>query len=176
MTKIEYKVGDLIEAAKVGEVDVIAQQLNCFCTRKSGIAPLIDKAFPLMGEADDDTERGDKEKLGTFIVADIIPHNNPAVFGLYGQYHWNGRQRGELDTDYTALRSSFKGMQQCLDVFREREDIKIGLPLIGCGLAGGDWRVVSKIIEEELCDKGWKVIVYVLTEAELNKTLEGLHN
>lgn len=41
-------------------------------------------------------------------------------------------------------------------------------------LAGGDWRVVSKIIEEELCDKGWKVIVYVLTEAELSKTLNSL--
>ena len=69
-----------------------------------------------------------------------------------------------------------KRCNNCLDIFRGKEDIKIGCPLLGCGLASGDWRVVSKIIEEELCDKGWKVIVYVLTEAELNKTLEELHN
>ena len=27
---------------------------------------------------------------------------------------------------------------------------RIGYPLIGAGLAGGDWNVISKIIEEEL--------------------------
>ena len=105
--KIEYKVGDLIEAAKVGEVDVIAQQLNCFCTRKSGIAPLIDKAFPGMGKKDDTTNKGDKDKLGGYVVSDIGSDDYLSVFGLYGQYHWNGRQRGERDTDYTALRNSF---------------------------------------------------------------------
>jgi O-acetyl-ADP-ribose deacetylase (regulator of RNase III) len=29
---------------------------------------------------------------------------------------------------------------------------KIGLPKIGCGLAGGDWNIVRQIIERELID------------------------
>lgn len=31
-------------------------------------------------------------------------------------------------------------------------DKKIGLPLIGAGLAGGNWKVIEQIIKEELED------------------------
>ena len=37
----KYKVGDLIEAAKSGEINVFGHGCNCFCTMGSGIAPLI---------------------------------------------------------------------------------------------------------------------------------------
>ena len=33
------------------------------------------------------------------------------------------------------------------------------MPRIGCGLAGGDWEVVSKIVEEELVLPGLAVMV-----------------
>ena len=39
----------------------------------------------------------------------------------------------------------------------------IGIPLIGCGLAGGDWEVVSKIIEKLETDYlQFKFTVYTL--------------
>jgi hypothetical protein len=40
-------------------------------------------------------------------------------------------------------------------------DISIHIPyLMCCDLAGGDWSIVEKIIQEELCDKGIDVIAY----------------
>ena len=36
------------------------------------------------------------------------------------------------------------------------------MPRIGCGLAGGEWSEVSRIIEEELASKGISVTVYDL--------------
>ena len=36
------------------------------------------------------------------------------------------------------------------------------MPRIGCGLAGGDWNKVEKIINETLIDKGIEVYVYDL--------------
>lgn len=35
-------------------------------------------------------------------------------------------------------------------------------PKLGCGLAGGEWKVVEKILEEELVWNGIDVIVYEL--------------
>lgn len=189
-SSINYIVGNLLTAAIDGEVNAIAQQLNCFNTRKSGIAPQIDKLFPRMGEVDDSTLKGNKEKLGRSIYAvysteprpvyneQVLTkveqdHCNMIVFGLYGQYHWNGRQRGERDTDYKALRSAFKSMQTRLCYYLDKDTAIVGLPLIGCGLAGGDWEVVSKVIEEELCSEGWKVNVYVLTQKELDNIRTG---
>jgi O-acetyl-ADP-ribose deacetylase (regulator of RNase III) len=37
---------------------------------------------------------------------------------------------------------------------------KIGLPLIGAGLAGGDWTIIEKIIEEELEGEDVTVVVW----------------
>lgn len=38
----------------------------------------------------------------------------------------------------------------------------VGLPLIGCGLAGGKWSVVEAMIEETLVAKGLEVFIYKL--------------
>jgi len=79
---LTYKKGCLIEAAKAGEVDIIAHQANCFNTMKSGIAPLIGKYCPEAVEADQKTARGDIAKLGTTSVG--FADDNVMVWNLYG--------------------------------------------------------------------------------------------
>lgn len=185
-TKLQYKVGCLIEAAQKNEIDVLAQQLNCFCTRKSGIAPLIDKAFPRMGEADDATKRGCKDKLGKFCIAHYS--TDPTLefgegsstrkfkgsddvdlilFGLYGQFGWWNRRQGRRDTDYEALADSLVLMERRLGYYRDKSAAHIGIPLLGSGLAGGDWKIVSDLVQRILCDEGWNVTVYVLNEKDI---------
>jgi hypothetical protein len=38
----------------------------------------------------------------------------------------------------------------------------VGLPLIGCGLAGGNWKIVEVMIQETLVAKGLQVVIYQL--------------
>lgn len=38
----------------------------------------------------------------------------------------------------------------------------VHMPRIGCGEAGGDWEIVSELIDESLCKKGVTVTVYDL--------------
>jgi O-acetyl-ADP-ribose deacetylase (regulator of RNase III) len=40
------------------------------------------------------------------------------------------------------------------------KDNHIGLPQIGCGLAGGDWEIVKKIIQDEFADCNVTVVIY----------------
>lgn len=59
---------------------------------------------------------------------------------------------------YDAIR---KGLQQ---VAKEagRLQASVHMPRIGCGLAGGKWEDVGKIVEEELVMEGIRVTVYDL--------------
>lgn len=152
---MKYKRGDLIKAALSGEVNVIAHQCNCFNNMGRGIAPLIKKAFPEAWLADNATCKGDKDKLGRL---SYTKSSGVLIFNLYGQYGWWKRGDGEINTDYAMLRKSLDQMSRML--WKDRDFVKIGLPKIGCGLGGGDWNVVSKIIEEEL--KDFDVTVYEL--------------
>ena len=42
------------------------------------------------------------------------------------------------------------------------DDATVHMPRIGAGLAGGDWQIISAIIEDELCFHGVNVTVYDL--------------
>jgi len=42
------------------------------------------------------------------------------------------------------------------------DEATVHMPRIGAGLAGGDWQIISAIIEDELCSHGVNVTVYVL--------------
>lgn len=166
--KIRYKVGNLITAAKAGEVNVIAHGCNCMNTMKSGIAPKIAEAFPEAWTADQMTVRGDKAKLGTLSCA--FSKNGLLVYNLYSQYTFTGRKEGKMDLDYRALRSALSAMAEslhakCRILDMSTHDLKIGLPKIGAGLAGGDWGIISRMIEGRLRD--FDVTIYVLKESEI---------
>ena len=158
---LKYKVGDLIEALKSHEVEAIAHQANCFCTMKSGIAPLIANQWKEVREADLGTVKGDAEKMGSFSVAET-PDGH--VFNVYGQYHWS-RGDSRYGTSYSHLNLGLCRVRWYLD---DHKISSIGLPLIGCGLAGGDWGRVSRLIEEAF--EGWDGTVTVYTL----KPIEGL--
>jgi hypothetical protein len=60
-----------------------------------------------------------------------------------------------MDLDYVALRSGFKHIKQKFSGKR------IGLPMIGSGLAGGDWAIIERLIEVELEGEDITIIKYV---------------
>ena len=140
--------GDLIKAAKEGKFDVIVHGCNCFCTMGAGIAQQIKMHFPEAYKVDMRTNNGQKRKLGGISWTE---HTEPTVVNAYTQFHYGFKQ---VNADYKAIRS-------CMDLVKYYfGGFRIGMPKIGCGLAGGDWNIVSKIIEEEL--KGEDVTIMVL--------------
>lgn len=164
---LKYKVESLITAGK-GGLDFIGHGCNCFNTMGNGIAPLIKTNFPEAYTADLQTLKGDKGKLGSFTYA-FNKQYDLGIFNLYSQYGFWGRNRGLPDIDYDALRNALRSMGYTILKFEESEAdiLKLGLPKIGAGLAGGDWNIISKIIEEELQDHGIDVTIYVLNENEI---------
>lgn len=150
---IEYKKGCLIKAFKGGEVDVIAHQCSAFHTMGAGVAKAIAQEFPHAEAADKATEYGSKALLGWFTYA-LTDYGY--IYNLYGQY---GCGKGGRHTNYDHLENALLGMKH--DLLSRGYKGKIGLPKIGCGLAGGDWDVVKYIIQDVFYGD-YDVIVYEL--------------
>jgi O-acetyl-ADP-ribose deacetylase (regulator of RNase III) len=83
-------------------------------------------------------------------VKDIIVVNSYTQYS-YGKNHTDGVSK---PLDYEALTLC---MRKINHKFKGKH---IGLPQIGCGLAGGDWQVVKKIIQKELKDCKVTVVIY----------------
>lgn len=151
---LTYKTGNLLEATE----DAIAHCCNCYTTMGSGIAPKIKAKWPDVYAADCATKRGDWRKLGTFTKA-VVEDGDLTVYNLYGQFGYSKRDQGIRDLDYNALYDALDRMGEDVVV---NGGTSVGLPLIGCGLAGGNWKIVEVMIQETLVAKGLQVVIYQL--------------
>lgn len=161
--------GDLIKLAQIGTFDVIAHGCNCHCTMGAGIAPQMARAFgadkfPM--EAQQYT--GDVNKLGTIDWRELevstmscIPKGYTGictselrhpliVVNAYTQFGFGGSK----PVDYEAITLCMRKMNH------EFKGKHIGLPKVGCGLAGGSWRKVKNIIKRELYNCDVTIVIY----------------
>jgi len=144
--------GDLIEKTLNHEFDVIVHGCNCQCVMGAGIAKTIKQKFPEAYQADLQTSAGNREKLGTFSSASVIIRGKKVIIvNAYTQFDWQG---SGVKVDYDAVRNVFKLIK------KEFSGLRIGYPAIGAGLAGGDWQIISQIIDEELLDENHVWVEY----------------
>jgi O-acetyl-ADP-ribose deacetylase (regulator of RNase III) len=101
---------------------------------------------------------GDKSKLGKISAHPVtLPKGTVGwVFNMYTQYNF-GTQKRQLD--YEALINCMEELKVFL-ARPDAQDYKVGMPRIGCGLAGGDWDAVKAIIDYIFPDKD--IYVYYL--------------
>jgi O-acetyl-ADP-ribose deacetylase (regulator of RNase III) len=145
--------GNLIQFALAGEFDLIIHGCNCFCTMGAGIAGQIRDTFPSAYQADLETPKGDKSKLGNFSKANIQNKGvTLVIINGYTQYHYAGS--GVL-ADYDAIGSLFSQIK------KEFTGKRIGYPRIGAGLAGGDWEKISSIIDHKLENENHTLVEYL---------------
>ena len=164
--------GDLIALAKQGHFDVITHGCNCWNQMGAGIAVAMKQNFSCdKFPMEHPNYRGDINKLGTIDYRIISLEIDKSikignlnllapVFGTlavvnsytqyrYGRNHPDGVQK---PVDYDAITLC---MRKINHIFKGKS---IGLPKIGCGLAGGEWSVVRQIIERELVDMDVTII------------------
>ena len=148
------KMGDLISLSKAGEFDVVAHGNNCFCNMGAGIAVAMAKEFGCNSyPLEDPKTKGDINKLGQI---EVRPYQIPKVgyvmvVNAYTQYS-PGKHLKPFDYEAMAL-----CMRKMNHTFKGK---RIGLPMIGAGLAGGDWDRIKKIIQTELSDCDVTVVIY----------------
>lgn len=137
---MKYVKGDLV---KDKEISVFCHQCNCFGKMGAGIAAQISREYPEVAAADkmNFITRGAAGLFGTILP--VKCHDGRICVNMYSQFTYG---RGKRQTDYDMFKN-------CLDLLegflKDYPDAKVGFPyMIGCGLAGGDWKVVEGMIRE----------------------------
>lgn len=137
----------------------IMHQANCFSRMKSGMAKSIKEMYPEAEQVDKDSNYSPKEKLGKF--TSVKSKSGVTIVNLYGQYTImddTTRERG-FQTIYSEL-------ENAIDLFLSttNDNFKIGVPYgMGCGLGGGDWDIVSNILENQSLKHSVDIYVYKLS-------------
>lgn len=172
MQRYREIAGDLILYALQGEFDVITHGCNIYNTMGAGITVPMKKTFNCNNFPMELKGKGDYNKLGNidfqkFWISekDLSVYNDETtltsigkrclyVVNSYTQAEYKSPAKNEVLLDYDALTLCLRKINK---IFKGKH---IGLPKIGCGLAGGNWRVVKKIILRELKDCKVTVVVY----------------
>lgn len=179
--------GDLISLALQGNFDVIAHGCNCWCTMGAGLAPQMADAFACDKYIMEAKEyKGSVNKLGSINYASTYikegeEHKSYTVnktnelwesqgwrkiyiVNAYTQFSFGTRIGAPVD--YEAITLCLRKMNH---IFKGKH---IGLPEIGCGLAGGDWEIVKEIMREELQDVNVTIVHYKPAENVFNNKEE----
>jgi O-acetyl-ADP-ribose deacetylase (regulator of RNase III) len=149
---VKITQGDLIKLALNGHFDVIVHGCNCFNTMGAGIARQVAVELPEATIIDNYTRRGDAKKLGHFTAAEI--ERKKVKFIVVNAYTQYGCHFSKINVDYDAIRSCFKLIKE------KYSGKRIGYPKIGAGLAGGNFDIISKIIDEELEGEDHMLVEY----------------
>jgi O-acetyl-ADP-ribose deacetylase (regulator of RNase III) len=132
---LKHTKGNLLDLAEAGEFDIVVQGCNCFNTMGGGIAREIAERYPMAAIVDDETEKGDFNKLGNYTTAFT---GKFLIVNAYTQYNMS---QGTDVFEYSAFDLI------CQKLHKEFGTKRIGLPYIGMGLAGGDKDTIMEQIE-----------------------------
>ena len=149
--------GNLFELAKNGDFDVIVQGNNCFNTQGAGIAVMFNRLFNTLDFPMEKTGRGDKNKLGNIDFRKFSLSSNGNWFhdeengvlfvvNSYTQYDYKRTSNNDRPADYKAISEVFQKLNT------QFKGLRIGLPAIGAGLAGGDINVITELMDENMLD------------------------
>lgn len=130
--------GDLVKAFEDSDINMLVHQVNCQGKMGSGIAKQIKEFCP---------QHYDDYKDATFnvqplrLLSDYVytEHENKSILGIFTQLNYG--YDGQLYTSYAALSLAL------YEIASAYNGHKIGIPYgLGCGLGGGDWKIVESIL------------------------------
>lgn len=130
--------GDIIAEIDTGYYDYVAHGCNCMGVMGSGVAPILNKyTLGSLLLKDRRTPLGDINKLGSFSVVSHPTKEGSIVdiCNFYTQFE----PRTTQSTIVVVHWESYKNcLTELLDMANIQDgDVNILMPMIGCGLAGG---------------------------------------
>ncbi|KAJ1444731.1 hypothetical protein M885DRAFT_552176 [Pelagophyceae sp. CCMP2097] len=152
--------GDLLAATE----PVLVQQCNCTSKGARGLAKALFDRFP---SADVYRQRSRHSTPGTLESRQIA--GGRTLVALYAQRAPGLPRRSGDDSAETRLawfELSLDALAELLDGRGEGAQRSVALPYnVGCGLAGGDWKLYSKTVDAFARDHGVDVTLYDLDGA-----------
>jgi O-acetyl-ADP-ribose deacetylase (regulator of RNase III) len=152
---VAVKTGDLLKSKE----NILGHQTNCLGIMGAGLAVQIKKQYPEVFEAYKRLCEKHKKSRTLMGKCQIVSTKQEGryIANLFGQYDIS---RNHVQTEYEYLRKALETLKE----EAKKRNLSVGLPWqLGSGLAGGDWNIVKKMIEEVFHD--YPVTIYKLPNA-----------
>ncbi|WGE37170.1 Appr-1-p processing protein [Bacillus stercoris] len=157
MIKIEK--GNILDATE----DIIVQQVNCKGVMGAGVAKAIlnkysnvKKEYQSFRNFNLNKGLTDKDLLG--LVNYVRVSDGKVIANVFGQI--NIKKNRFDKTVYTKTEALTRGLKEVKELSKQLNK-SVAIPYgIGCGLAGGDWNIISELIDSIFSD--YKVTIYKL--------------
>lgn len=154
---IEYKRGNLLDIKE----GMIVHGCNAQKTMGSGVALTIKNTYPDAYHAYvewlEKCEHNNRNPLGTVVMHRV---NHGLVIANAITQKTYGSDRTVKYVSYDAIHDSFKVIMD----FANTYGMQVHIPLIGAKRGGGDWEVISRIINRVIGDQTITCWVYDGTE------------
>lgn len=143
MAIVEHK-GDLLAVPE----GLIVHGCNTLGVMGAGIAKAIKAQYPSVYHEYRRVFEKSGLHLGQTILVPVAWHEAvPSKIFVNAMTQDRLAQRpGEVVVSYAAISKAFQSVRE----EAQKRNLAVHFPLIGCGLAGGDWSEVSTLIEEAL--------------------------
>jgi O-acetyl-ADP-ribose deacetylase (regulator of RNase III) len=151
--KIEYVEGDLLASDEF----IIAHGCNAQGVMKSGIAKAIRAQYPIAYNEYRAVyeKQGDKLNLGQVIVAETA---NRIILNIISQEFY-GRDADVVYVSYDGIANAILNINDAFLFGDLPGHNRVAFPMIGAGLANGNWEKISSIIESY---SNFQPVVYYL--------------
>lgn len=157
-TSIQYRKGDATRPVGDGQ-KVIVHVCNDIGAWGAGFVMALSKRWK---QPEEEYRKQPKYNLGSYDLVKV--EDDTYVCNLIGQENTKSRvkQGGLPPVRYVAIEKGLQALARVLSTINQDGDgqFSIHMPMIGSGLAGGNWKIIERIIEVTLCDAGLPVTVY----------------
>jgi O-acetyl-ADP-ribose deacetylase (regulator of RNase III) len=162
---IKIVEGNILNAPE----NIIGHQVNCQGVMGAGLAKQIRSKYPkvyedymrLINWAKEEHRRGYLKSPSLLNSCQFVNvSEGKTIANIFGQDKYG---RKGLYTDYNALKRGLWSIYESVtNPYNTLHNNSVALPYgLGCGLAGGDWEIVYKIIEEIFDDYELTLYKYI---------------
>lgn len=152
--KIEYVKGDATNPIGDGK-KIILHCCNDIGAWGSGFVLALSKKWPTPERAFRSLKKPELGHLQLVKVSDKTMVGN--IIGQSGIASVNNPR----PVRYDALKEGFIKTLSFIDSSSDKDSFSIHMPMLGAGLAGGDWSIIEGVINEVFENTPYRVVVYI---------------
>jgi O-acetyl-ADP-ribose deacetylase (regulator of RNase III) len=163
-TQIEYRKGDIFNYLQnfQDQPTILVHVCNDLGIMGGGIALTIRQKFPKVYRLYSEWHQKEVHKGKKFLPLGETQfvYINPVldIANMIGQHGITGTFNSKPPIRYEAVENC---LEQVAKVCKIKKAQMIG-PKFGAGLAGGDWNIIEKLIQNKLCKQNIPVIIFEL--------------
>lgn len=157
---VEIVQGDITKC----DEDIIAHQTNCQGGAGGLASALLPRGSKALEEYEEYCKQFKDDMKSLFGTVQYVKNNGKIIANCFGQIYGGSNFSPYNSQFFKNPNEVYSGLQSALSIVERdarEKNLSVAIPYnIGCGIAGGDWNIVSRIINNIFEASPVKCVLY----------------